>query len=85
MGETFNIEAAYVDLTSPKDGDNEWTVEQTEAAAELSIPDQAREFSWSFGAISASQRPTASDLPKSWLLTTFVSSSTDLLILIPMT
>ncbi|GFF53961.1 hypothetical protein IFM51744_08238 [Aspergillus udagawae] len=85
MGQTFNIEAAYVDLTSPEDGDNEWTVEQTEAAAELSIPDQAKEFSWSFGAISASQRSTASYLPKSRLLTTFVSSATDLLILIPMT
>ncbi|GIJ90101.1 hypothetical protein Asppvi_009051 [Aspergillus pseudoviridinutans] len=62
MGETFNIDAAYVDLTSPDDGDNEWSAEQTEAAAELSVPDDAVEFNWSFGPISASQRPTA--LPK---------------------
>ncbi|KAG2026139.1 hypothetical protein GB937_002289 [Aspergillus fischeri] len=58
MGETFNIDAAYVNLTQECDG--EWRVEQTEAAAELSIPDDAVEYDWSFGPISASQRPTAS-------------------------
>ncbi|KAF7155596.1 hypothetical protein CNMCM5623_008138 [Aspergillus felis] len=37
MGETSNINAAYVNLTSPDDGDNEWSAKQTEAAAELSF------------------------------------------------
>jgi hypothetical protein len=50
--------AACVDLTQENDG--EWRVEQTEAAAELSIPDDAVQFDWSFSPTPASHRPTAS-------------------------
>ncbi|KAI0147439.1 hypothetical protein GGR57DRAFT_476434 [Xylariaceae sp. FL1272] len=50
MSETYNITAGTINLSSPRNGDNVWEVEQTDARGdEVESSGSMLDFTWSYG------------------------------------